>query len=74
VQERALQLKAAHGEVGRAELIARCRVSHEAARRALTGLVRLGLLCRVGLGRATRYVSLSFWLTFLEDAAGVLLA
>ena len=73
VQEQALQLKAANGEVRRADLVARCRVSHEVARRALAGLARLGLLRRVGLGRATRYVSLSFWLTFLDDAAELVL-
>jgi len=54
VQEQALQLKSAHGEVRRADLIARCRVSHDVARRALAGLARLGLLRRVGLARATR--------------------
>ena len=58
----------------RADLVARCRVSHELARRALAGLARLGLLRRVGLARATRYVSLSFWLTFLDDAAELMLA
>jgi DNA-binding NtrC family response regulator len=67
VQEQALQLKSARGEVRRADLVARCRVSHEVARRALASLARLGLLRRVGLGRATRYVSLSFWLTFVDD-------
>ena len=57
----------------RADLAARCRVSHEIARRALAGLARLGLLRRVGLGRATRYMSLSFWLTLLDDAAELVL-
>jgi hypothetical protein len=37
-------------------------------------LARLGLLRRVGLGRATRYVSLSFWLTYLDDAAELVLS
>src|SRR5262249_15275117 len=67
VQEQALRLKSAHGEVRRADLVARCGVSHEVARRALASLTRLGMLRRVGLARATRYVSLSFWLTFLDD-------
>ncbi len=74
VQEQALQLKAARGEVRRADLVARSRVSHEVARRALAGLAQLGLLRRIGLGRATRYVSLSFWLTCLDDVAELLLA
>jgi transcriptional regulator with GAF, ATPase, and Fis domain len=74
VQEQALQLKAAHGEVRRADLVARCRVSHEVARRALAGLARLVLLRRIGLGRATRYVSLSFCLTCLDDVVESVLA
>lgn len=74
LQREALRIRAAHGEVRRADLVARCRVSHELTRRALAGLVRLGLLRRVGLARATRYVSLSFWLTFLDDAAELVLA
>lgn len=73
LQRAALQVLAEHREVRRADLVARCRVSHEVARRALAGLVRLGLLRRVGLARATRYVSLSFWLTFLDDAAELML-
>jgi len=73
LQREALRIRAAHGEVRRADLVARCRVSHELTRRALAGLVRLGLLRRVGLARATRYVSLSFWLTFLDDAAELVL-
>ena len=71
---RGLPDRAAQGEVRRADLVARCRVSHELARRALAGLGRLELLRRVGLARATRYVSLSFWLTFLDDAAEVVLS
>jgi hypothetical protein len=74
VQEHALQLKAPHDEVRRAELVARSRVSHEVARQALAGLARLGLLRRVGLGRATRYVSLSFWLTYLDAAVELVLS
>jgi DNA-binding NtrC family response regulator len=67
VQEQALRLKAAHGEVRRADLVARCRISHEAARRALAGLARLGLLRQIGLGRATRYASLAFAMTGFDD-------
>ena len=74
MQDQGLQLKAANGEVRRADQAARCRVSHEVAWRALAGLARRGLLRRVGLGRATRYVSLSFWLTFLDDAVELVLA
>jgi transcriptional regulator with GAF, ATPase, and Fis domain len=73
LQREALRIRAANGEVRRADLVARCRVSHELARRALAGLARLGLLRRVGLARATRYVSLSFWLTCLDDAAELVL-
>jgi hypothetical protein len=43
------------------------RVSHEAARRALAGLAGLGLLRKIGLGRATRYVSLAFAMTGLDE-------
>ena len=73
LQREALRIRAAQGEVRRADLVARCRVSHELARRALAGLAQLGLLRRVGLARATRYVSLSFWLTLLDDAAELVL-
>jgi len=65
--------KAVHGEVRRAELAARCGVSHEVARRALASLAGLGLLRRVGLGRATRDVSRSFWLTFVNDAVELMM-
>jgi DNA-binding NtrC family response regulator len=74
VQEQALRLKAAHGEVRRRDLVARARVSHEVARQTLAGLIRLGLLRRIGMGRATRYMSLSAWLTLLDDAVEVVLA
>jgi hypothetical protein len=74
VQEEALQLKSTRGEVRRTDLVARCRVSHEVTRRALAGLAGLGLLRRVGLGRATRCVSRSFWHTFLDDAAEMVLS
>jgi hypothetical protein len=60
--------------VRRADLVARCGISHEIARRALAGLERLGLLRRIGLGRATRYVSLCFWLTYLDDAVELVMA
>jgi hypothetical protein len=33
----------------------------------LMGLVRLGLLRRVGFGRGARYVRLPFWLTWLAE-------
>lgn len=42
VQDQALRLKAAHGEVRRADVVARCRISHEAARRALASLAGSG--------------------------------
>ena len=73
LQHEVLRIATERREVRRADLVARCRVSHEVARRALAGLARLRLLRRVGLGRATRYVSLSFWLTFLDDAAELVL-
>ena len=56
LQYEALQIAAARREVRRRDLIGRCRISREVARRELAGLVQLGLLRRVGLGRATRYV------------------
>jgi hypothetical protein len=33
------------------------------------GLVRLGLLRRVGFGRSARYVRLSFWLVLITEVA-----
>jgi hypothetical protein len=60
LQREALRIRAGHREVRRADLVAHCRVSHELARRALAGLARLGLLRRMGLARAARYVSLTF--------------
>jgi DNA-binding NtrC family response regulator len=60
LQNEVLQLAAERREVRRRDVIARCRVSHEVARRELARLVQLRLLRRVGLGRATRYVLLSF--------------
>ncbi len=41
------------------------------ARQALTGLARLGPLRRLGLDRATRYVSLLLLLTLLDDVVEV---
>ena len=64
-----LRIAAEHREVRRRDVVARCGVSHEVARRALVGLVRLGLPRRVGLGRASRYVPLSYWLTLMSDVA-----
>jgi DNA-binding NtrC family response regulator len=55
-----LRLAADRREVRRRDVIAHCRVSHEVARHALADLVHLRLLRRFGLGRATRYVPLSF--------------
>jgi DNA-binding NtrC family response regulator len=45
--------------VRRRDLMARCRISREAARRHLTSLVARGALRRVGQGRSTRYVPVS---------------
>jgi DNA-binding NtrC family response regulator len=51
----ALRIARERGEVHRGDLIDRCRLSTEAARRVLVTLVELGLLRRVGGGRAVRY-------------------
>jgi DNA-binding NtrC family response regulator len=59
VQEQALRLAATRGEVRRRDLAERCRISAEAARRALLGLERAGALRRAGRGRGARYVLLS---------------
>jgi len=56
-QREALRIARDRGEVQRGDLIERCRISTEAARRVLVGLVRLRLLRRVGGGRAVRYVA-----------------
>lgn len=53
----ALRIARDRGEVQRGDLIERCRISTEAARRVLVALVRLGLLRRVGGGRAVRYLA-----------------
>jgi predicted HTH transcriptional regulator len=68
LQHEALRIVSVRREVRRRDVIARCRISREVARRELAGLVRLGLLRRVGLGRGARYVLLSFWLTLLTAA------
>ena len=68
LQHEALRIVSERREVRRRDVIARCRVSREVARRELAGLVRLGLLRRIGLGRGARYVALSFWLTLMSDA------
>jgi DNA-binding NtrC family response regulator len=58
-QEEALSIAAAGLGVRRRDLMGRCRISREAARRHLTSLVARGLLRRVGQGRSTRYVPMS---------------
>jgi DNA-binding NtrC family response regulator len=67
LQREALRIIAERREVRRRDIVAWCRVSRELARRELAGLVRLGLLRRIGFGRSARYVPLSFWLTFIAD-------
>ncbi len=69
LQREALRIAAERREIRRREFIARCHISREAARRELGGLVRHGLLRRIGLGRGARYVPLSFWLTLMTEAA-----
>lgn len=69
LQHEVLRIAAERREVRRRDVVARCSVSHEVARRALVGLVQLRLLRRVGLGRAARYVPLSYWLTVMGDLA-----
>jgi DNA-binding NtrC family response regulator len=54
-QREALSLAAERQEVRRADLVARCGISREGARRELAGLVRAGLLKRMGAGRGIRY-------------------
>ena len=55
-QAEALRLAAADGEVRRGDLMARCGISTESARRSLASLVELGLLRRLGRGRGAWYV------------------
>jgi DNA-binding NtrC family response regulator len=69
VQQEALRIVSERREVRRRDIIARCRVSREAARRALADLVQLGLLRRIGLGRRARYGPLSFSFTLMSGAA-----
>ncbi len=57
-QEEALAIAARGRGVRRGDLMARCRISREAARRHLASLVARGLLRRVGEGRATRYLAM----------------
>jgi two-component system response regulator HupR/HoxA len=70
LQHEALRIVSERREVRRRDIIARCRISREVARRELAGLVRLGLLRRVGAGRGARYVPLSFWLTLMAGVTG----
>jgi len=49
LQHEVLRIAAERREVRRRDVVARCSVSHEVARRALAGLVDLRLLRRVGL-------------------------
>jgi DNA-binding NtrC family response regulator len=55
-QEQALSIASGGLGVRRRDLMGRCHISREAARRHLTALVSRGLLRRVGRGRATHYV------------------
>ena len=50
LEDEVLRIVAERREVRRRDVIARCRVSYEVARRAFAGLVHLRLLRRVGLG------------------------
>jgi predicted HTH transcriptional regulator len=70
LQREALRIASERSEVRRSDIVARCRISREVARRELVGLVRLGLLLRIGFGRGARYVPLSWWLTIMSDMAG----
>jgi DNA-binding NtrC family response regulator len=69
LQQEVLGIASAQREVRRRDVIARCRISREGARRALVSLVRLGLLRRIGFGRGVRYVPLSWSLTLMSDVA-----
>jgi DNA-binding NtrC family response regulator len=56
-QQEALRIAAARGEVRRSDLITRCGISTESARKYFVGLVERKLLRRVGSGgRGVRYV------------------
>ena len=56
VQEQALRIASSRGEVRRGDLVARCGISRESARKALLGLERAGAVRREGRGRGVRYV------------------
>jgi predicted HTH transcriptional regulator len=56
LQREALRIIAERGEIQRRELIARFRISREAARQALRRLVDGGALRLIGRGRGARYV------------------
>lgn len=68
LQREALRLARERRELRRRDVIARCGISRETARRELAALVRLGFLRLVGRGRGARYVPLSFWLGLIRDA------
>jgi predicted ArsR family transcriptional regulator len=54
VQEQALCMVSSRGEVRRGDLVARCGISRESARKALLGLERAGVLRQEGSGRGVR--------------------
>jgi hypothetical protein len=56
LQSEALRIASSRREVRRRDLVARGHTSESVARRQLAGLVRRGLLRRIGLGRGARYV------------------
>jgi DNA-binding NtrC family response regulator len=58
-QRETLRIVAERSEVRRRDVMARCGISRELARRELCGLVALGMLRRVGHGRGCRYVLVS---------------
>jgi len=55
LQREALRLMSERQEIRRGDLMARCGISRELARRELDGLVKAGLLRRSGMGRGARY-------------------
>jgi DNA-binding NtrC family response regulator len=55
-EQEALRIAAARGGVRRSDLVKRCGISTEAARKYFLGLVERRLLRRVGGGRGVRYV------------------
>jgi predicted HTH transcriptional regulator len=59
VQEQALRIASSRGEVRRGDLVARCGISRESARKALLSLERAGIVRREGSGRGVRYVLVS---------------